>query len=720
MGFALPLHLYKRVCHSLHHSLDILRPCSVGLGAMRSCNDQHRAFLPIVSHLPRRGFSSSRFFNLPLVTVSTSDGGIRAHRLLSKHLRVVNSDTSQNEVIPQSLLMKWFRQKKFRRNHGGIVKVVDRLDSLGSGETIFTDREVYSRFFPTATIDFNEITNVDAEESATQPTHQDSKQRSTQLRKQLDELPKWFAFPQSLVYSDDHIVVLSKPTHSVSQGGTSLESVPNMHTVLQPLGSILSLLDGGSGVLRSVHRLDWGVSGLIIYCRTLQAAHHVSAAFRHDQVGKAYLGILPGCPQFLRSTLSCTQQRQRSHKSTKVCPPNLTIHDIWTSDSDLAFITDPKAMLGRQSSGTSISETTQSRSSMSRSLGLAQSLYQRFLRNFSTSTKGPSTAGTLCAVYHGTVTGTWTGPFAPGTPKYVQDSITKLPADASTEGFVYVFRLGLADSQGTTGTEEEEYRTVMSLHPLSGCKHQLRIHAQVFHGQQCGFYGDERYSIVRAEGTPSTTRVNRELPLAQNTKQTNVSTRSVLPYIPSQSQLQGMRTMFRERMLHLVRHRMQMMLTRDRVDWMSDLERTTFQHYLEKHTKKNEVSYWDTMNPTLAMHTKGARKSRAIALHAYGLVLPAVVGNNRLNRVAGTSNIGPSQLEGSPSQQKPPFQQVTAENDVTHVPGCKNLFLRAQLPGHTSARNHDLHSNKTDSSVNKLLITEPPVWMQLLMPTNGE
>lgn len=724
-----------------------------------------RRFIPLFASFlngsqPRtsaRAFSSKRFFNLPIVTVSPSDEGIRVHRLLSRQLRIINPDTKENAIIPQSLLMKLFRKKKFRSVHAGDVRILDKSDTLTTGESIVTDREVYSMFFPDSAGTFNDISSKESilTQRASNSPNSVSENRYEKLKKQLKCLPAWFPFHESLAYCDDHFAVIIKPSNTVSQGGTSLDSVANLHDILQPLGEILSLIDGGSNTLRSAHRLDWGVSGLLVYCRTLEAARHLTAAFRHDEVGKAYIGILPGFPSFLEPVLT-RANRQRFDEdhggvsSTPMvnseelqsdippihflqsAPSNLTLHALWSSEPELSFITG----IGKSfPSGGSFQDE------ISPSLALARLIFRQFLGTFA-GDASCSTPGTLCAVYHGTVTGPlWgslAGPFDSGTSKKrhvghggraSSGDSQVLPSTARTEGFVFVFRVGAGGCEKSRGRDSggkdnegvgKVYRTVMSLHPLSGCKHQLRIHAQAFHGQRLGFFGDEKYTSVSLDIIFPKDIAHEAASLRDRSKPGGRRPASVSGCF-TMDQMQRVRQEFEENMR--AQCPWEKLLARN--DWMSDEEKESLRHFLQKRSVKHAKKTWEIMNPPLSYHTRTER-SRAIALHAYGLVFLYTV-TGRLRSRSHLSGFGDSSaLQSDPDQVidgdscKIQNSNQCGSRELTRAfhseehgnftnrtqAGCSSLFLQAL----TEPEGRD------NSVTDRMIITSPPPWMRLLIP----
>lgn len=89
---------------------------------------------------------------------------------------------------------------------------------------------------------------------------------------------------QTIVHSDDDIVVFNKPAGLAVQGGTGIrKSVDKMAAALFPYAKI-SL----------VHRLDMETSGLLVVAKNQHAAQVLSRTFQNKTAHKEYLALLNG------------------------------------------------------------------------------------------------------------------------------------------------------------------------------------------------------------------------------------------------------------------------------------------------------------------------------------------------------------------------------------------------------------------------------------------
>jgi len=88
-----------------------------------------------------------------------------------------------------------------------------------------------------------------------------------------------------LVYVDDAVVVCVKPAgvRSTDEPG----GVPEL---------VRQMLGNKKASVRTVHRLDQVVSGLMVLARTEAAASELSRQIREDMFSKEYLAVVHGCP----------------------------------------------------------------------------------------------------------------------------------------------------------------------------------------------------------------------------------------------------------------------------------------------------------------------------------------------------------------------------------------------------------------------------------------
>lgn len=110
-----------------------------------------------------------------------------------------------------------------------------------------------------------------------------------------------------LIYADDTIVVCVKPSGVVSTDEPG--GVPSL--VREALGD-------PNAQVRTVHRLDQVVSGLMVLARTEAAASELSRQIREDAFEKEYLAVLHGAPEKDTDRLCDLLFRDKARKMTMV------------------------------------------------------------------------------------------------------------------------------------------------------------------------------------------------------------------------------------------------------------------------------------------------------------------------------------------------------------------------------------------------------------------
>ncbi|MGR3292174.1 MAG: RluA family pseudouridine synthase [Paracoccaceae bacterium] len=99
----------------------------------------------------------------------------------------------------------------------------------------------------------------------------------------------------SVLFRDDHLIVLNKPAGLASQGGSG----QTRHVD----GLAEALKFGFEEKPRLVHRLDKDTSGILVLARTQRMATELTTAFRHRETHKMYWAAVAGVPQPYRGTI---------------------------------------------------------------------------------------------------------------------------------------------------------------------------------------------------------------------------------------------------------------------------------------------------------------------------------------------------------------------------------------------------------------------------------
>ncbi len=106
--------------------------------------------------------------------------------------------------------------------------------------------------------------------------------------------PEAEAIPLSILYEDEHLVVVDKPAGMVVHPSPGHRS----KTLVNALLAHCHDLSGIGGVERPgiVHRLDSGTTGVLVVAKHDQAHQHLATQFQERRVRKRYLAVVHGTP----------------------------------------------------------------------------------------------------------------------------------------------------------------------------------------------------------------------------------------------------------------------------------------------------------------------------------------------------------------------------------------------------------------------------------------
>ena len=110
-----------------------------------------------------------------------------------------------------------------------------------------------------------------------------------------------------ILYKDESVVVCVKPPRVLSTDEPG--GMPEL--VRRALGE-------EKGDVRTVHRLDRVVSGLMVLARSAEAASELSRQIRDGEFEKEYLAVLHGCPEEEKGTLKDLLLRNKQERKTYV------------------------------------------------------------------------------------------------------------------------------------------------------------------------------------------------------------------------------------------------------------------------------------------------------------------------------------------------------------------------------------------------------------------
>ncbi len=109
------------------------------------------------------------------------------------------------------------------------------------------------------------------------------------------------------IYQDQDIIVCIKPARVLSTDEPG--GMPEL---------VRTALGDPNADIRTVHRLDRVVSGLMVLARSAQAASELSRQIREDQFQKEYLAVIHGCPDQPSGTLTDLLLRNKQERKTYI------------------------------------------------------------------------------------------------------------------------------------------------------------------------------------------------------------------------------------------------------------------------------------------------------------------------------------------------------------------------------------------------------------------
>lgn len=117
-----------------------------------------------------------------------------------------------------------------------------------------------------------------------------------------------------ILFEDNHLIVAVKNSGQLTDNDESKDM-----SLLEELRQYVKVKYGKPGevYLTPIHRLDRGVSGLVLFARTSKAAQRLNQQFRDRTVKKTYLSLVSGTPP-LNAHLEDYLVRDRSRRMTLV------------------------------------------------------------------------------------------------------------------------------------------------------------------------------------------------------------------------------------------------------------------------------------------------------------------------------------------------------------------------------------------------------------------
>ena len=114
--------------------------------------------------------------------------------------------------------------------------------------------------------------------------------------------PQAEAIPLSVLFEDEHLIVVDKPAGMAVHPAPGSESGTLVNALLHHAGDSLS---GIGGVARPgiVHRIDKDTSGIVVAAKTDAAHHGLSALFAAHDIERVYIALTRGAPRTPRGVI---------------------------------------------------------------------------------------------------------------------------------------------------------------------------------------------------------------------------------------------------------------------------------------------------------------------------------------------------------------------------------------------------------------------------------
>ena len=121
------------------------------------------------------------------------------------------------------------------------------------------------------------------------------------------------AMPITVVYQDEHLVVVDKPAGLTVHPGPGHPD----RTLVNALLALCPDIEGVGGEIRPgiVHRLDKDTSGLMVAAKNQQAHHSLSAQIKDRKVTKGYLALVDGTPDQPHGRIDAPVGRHPRHRT---------------------------------------------------------------------------------------------------------------------------------------------------------------------------------------------------------------------------------------------------------------------------------------------------------------------------------------------------------------------------------------------------------------------
>lgn len=127
-----------------------------------------------------------------------------------------------------------------------------------------------------------------------------------------DRPPQPQQIPLSILYEDDHIIVVDKARGMVVHPAPGNKDHTLVNALLAHTGQLSDMGDADRPGI--VHRLDKETSGLIVVAKTTAAHRHLAAQLKERTMGRTYLAFVHGNPKVDSGTIDAPIARHPIHR----------------------------------------------------------------------------------------------------------------------------------------------------------------------------------------------------------------------------------------------------------------------------------------------------------------------------------------------------------------------------------------------------------------------
>ena len=160
----------------------------------------------------------------------------------------------------------------------------------------------------------------------------------------VDDTPKAEDIPLDILFEDDQVIVVNKPSGMTVHPAPGSRSGTLVHALLHHCTDSLS---GIGGVLRPgiVHRIDKDTSGVMVVAKTDRAHRYLSKQFAKHSIERLYICFVRGGPKPRQGTIESRLARSQ-HDRKKIAVVRGTVGNMEASEHGRHAITHYKTTQG--------------------------------------------------------------------------------------------------------------------------------------------------------------------------------------------------------------------------------------------------------------------------------------------------------------------------------------------------------------------------------------